>query len=70
MTALDSRLESAFFYQPSLGVTWHGSETLPTINRGDPLEPDPVDTGVGKGMKRSQSVSPSIAQGRISNIYN
>jgi iron complex outermembrane receptor protein len=49
-------------------VTWHGSETLPSFNRSDPFEPDPVDTGVGKGTDRYLSVSPSIAQGRVSNI--
>ena len=49
-------------------MTWHGSETLPSFNRSDPFEPDPVDTGVGKGTDRSLSVSPSIAQSRVSNI--
>jgi iron complex outermembrane receptor protein len=49
-------------------VTWHGSETLPSFNRSDPFEPDPVDTGVGKGTDRSLSDPPSIAQSRISNI--
>ena len=49
-------------------MTWHGSETLPSFNRSDPFEPDPVDTGVGKGTDRSLSDPPSIAQSRISNI--
>ena len=49
-------------------MTWHGSETLPSFNRSDPFEPDPVDTGVGKGTDRSLGDSPSIAQSRVSNI--
>lgn len=49
-------------------MTWHGSETLPSFNRGDPFEPDPVDTGVGKGTDRSLGDPPSIAQSRVSNI--
>lgn len=67
---LDRETALRFPYRPSLGVTWHGSETLPSINRGDPFEPDPVDTGVGKGTECSLSASPSIAQSRISNKYN
>lgn len=67
---LDRETTLGFPYRPSLGVTWYGSETLPSNNSGDPLEPDPVDTGVGKGTKCSSSVSPSIAQSRISNTYN
>lgn len=69
-STLDRSIESRFLWRPSLGVTWYGSETLPSNNSGDPLEPDPVDTGVGKGTKCSSSVSPSIAQSRISNTYN
>lgn len=49
-------------------MTWHGSETLPSFNRSDPFEPDPVDTGVGKGTGRPLGDSPSIAQSRVSNI--
>ena len=49
-------------------MTWHGSETLPSFNRSDPFEPDPVDTGVGKGTNRPLGDSPSIAQSRVSNI--
>ena len=49
-------------------MTWHGSETLPSFNRSDPFEPDPVDTGVGKGTDRPLGDSPSIAQSRVSNI--
>ena len=49
-------------------MTWHGSETLPSFNSSDPFEPDPVDTGVGKGTDRSLGDSPSIAQNRISSI--
>ncbi len=41
---------------------------LPTFNRSDPFEPDPVDTGVGKGTDRPLGDSPSIAQNRVSNI--
>ena len=65
---LDNAPLTHFCWRPSLGVTWYGSETLPSFNRSDPFEPDPVDTGVGKGTDRSLIVSPSIAQGRISNI--
>lgn len=65
--AIDRYSKFAFLSKPSLGVTWHGSETFPSYDRGDPFEPDPVDTGVGKGMDRSLSGAPSIAQGRISN---
>ena len=37
----------------------------------DPFEPDPVDTGVGKGTDRPfLGAPPSIAQGRISNHKN
>jgi len=41
--------------------------------RSDPFEPDPVDTGVGKGTVRMLHgifESPSIAQSRISTTYN
>lgn len=36
--------------------------------QSDPFEPDPVDTGVGKGTNRPLGDSPSIAQSRVSNI--
>ena len=49
---LDNAPLTHFCWRPSLGVTWHGSETLPYFNRSDPFEPDPVDTGVGKGTDR------------------